>query len=617
MARVVQKQKRNRKRKYAVILTVILLAAAGAGLYRLPPSLLDIDRIIRLAADKFLTHSADIQSAEPVLRGTVFDRNLNELAVSYQLFSVYARPSEITDHRQAARDLGRLTGAQETALETRLKEGSSLIKVAKNVDEKQAAEINDLQLSGVYCRPVEERFYPEHETAAELIGYTEEGTGLQGIEGEFDTVLQHGEFRSGSLPEIDFEGTDVLGSTKLDLVLTLDLEIQQAVEEQLRGYLKTSGATRGVVIVLNPRTGAVIAWVGQPSFNPNYFWQEPAVLRAGMFTEAIDSRLYRRLMVKGAAVYRDGEQAQDPLPVPIAAPEYNLLKQEITQYEQLIGLHEDMQCRFPVCRNMDNGSDKSGYREDGKDNGVSALQLITAVAGMMNGGVRISPFVLESVLDGAQKKFYSRSREFDEQGRRRIFSPSMGIMLRRSLGQENQASGDDFFLYTDSVARVVRQGEKSRYVMQDMLIGAMPAKYPEMLTLMVTQQDFLNPLPKGKKRGSAKLTTLGRKLLPSVYTLAGKQVKKEFPEGRDASNYNRFLISRRIDYQSGSLVAENKGPVMPPLTGLSLRKGLRRLNSYNLKVRVEGSGRIVAQQPEPGEPLYGVGECVLVLESEI
>ena len=616
MARVARKQTRNRKRKYAVLLILVLLAAAGVGLYRLPPSLLDIDRIIRFAADKFSLHSADISSAEPVLRGTVFDRNFNELAVSYQLFSLYARPSEITDHQQVIRVLTRLTGAQETDLEARLKQSMGLIKVAENLDAKQVAEINDLQLAGVYCKPVEERFYPEHETAGSLIGYTEEGVGLAGIEGAFDTVLQHGEFRSDSLREIDFQETRVLGSSKLDLVLTLDLEIQKTVENQLRHHLETSGATTGLVILMNARTGAVIAWAGQPSFNPNYFWQEPVTTHGGMSREVIDRTLYRRLLVRGAAVYGSGEQAQELLPMTIAAHDYSLQEREIMQYEQLLGLHEKIHCGLPGCNETTDWEKEGVHNAQGKED-VNALQLITAVAGMVNGGLRMTPAILDSVYDESQKKFYTRSKEFDAEGRRRILSPSMGIVLRRNLWQENQARVKDLFLSTDSVARVVKQGAMSRYIIQDMMIGAIPAKYPEIVMLMVTRQDHLNPLPKGIKNSSRKLADLGRKLISSGYSLATKQVQRDFPVGRDTSNYNRFLISRRVDFQGESSAPEQKGPVMPLVTGMSLRKGLQRLNACNLLVRVEGSGRIVTQQPGPGKSLHGVGECFLILESGI
>ena len=616
MARSVRKKIQNKKRKHVVIVIVFLLAAVGIGLYRLPPSLLGIDRIIQLAADKFSTHSADVSSAEPVLRGTVFDRNFNELAVSYQLYSLFVRSVEITDHEKVIETLVQLAGVQETDLETSLKQSTTLIKVAENLDEKQAAEIDSLQLAGVYIKPLEERFYPEHETAGGLIGYAEEGIGLAGIEATFDTVLQHGEFRSVALPEVDFQGFNVKGNSRLDLVLTLDLEIQKTVDEQLRHYLKVSGAAKGLALLMDARTGAVIAWSRQPSFNPNYFWQAKDITHADMFSEVIDDKLYRRLLISGAAVYRSGEQSPKLLPATVAAVDYGLGERELREYGQLIGLYEDMRGRLTPGNKTAPGENEAVQSGDEHKN-VNGLQLITAVASMVNGGWRTTPFILDSVFDGAQKSFYTRSKEFDAKRRRRILSPSMGIMLRRNLGRENQVPGKDFFLYTDSVARIVKQGGMGRYIMQDMVIGAMPAKFPEMIMLMVAQRDHLNPLPKGLKKSSVKLVDLGRKLMPLIYASASQKVQRDYPVGLNSANYNQFLISHRIDFKGGSHATGEKGPVMPTVKGLSLRKGLQRLNGYNLQVRVEGSGRIIAQQPVPGKPLYDVGECVLFLESKI
>jgi cell division protein FtsI (penicillin-binding protein 3) len=471
-------------------------------------------------------------------------------------------------------------------------------------------------LAGVYIKSLEERFYPEHETAGGLIGYAEEGIGLAGIEAAFDTVLQHGEFRSVALPEVDFQGFNVKGNSRLDLVLTLDLEIQKTVDEQLRHYLKVSGAAKGLALLMDARTGAVIARSGQPSFNPNYFWQATDITHADMFSEVIDDKLYRRLLISGAAVYRSGEQSSKLLPAPVAAVDYGLRERELREYGQLIGLYEDMQGRLTPGNKMDPGENEAVQSGDEHKN-VNGLQLITAVASMVNGGWRTTPFILDSVFDGAQKSFYTRSKEFDAKRRRRILSPSMGIMLRRNLGRENQVPGKDFFLYTDSVARIVKQGEMGRYIMQDMVIGAMPAKFPEMIMLMVAQRDHLNPLPKGLKKSSVKLVDLGRKLMPLVYASATQKVQRDYPVGLNSANYNQFLISHRIDFQGGSHATGKKGPVMPTVKGLSLRKGLQRLNGYNLQVRVEGSGRIIAQQPVPGKPLYGDGECVLFLESKI
>ncbi|HER63668.1 MAG TPA: hypothetical protein ENO11_06795, partial [Desulfobacteraceae bacterium] len=270
MVRVTRKKQRATRRVYGLVFLIFLSAAAGVGLYKLSPSLLDIGRNFRHAADKILEQSADSMSAESVLRGTVFDRNFKELAVSYRLYSLYVRPAEITNAREVVRILADITGQDEGSLHVRLNEAKSIINVAKHLEQEQVDMIKNARLPGLYVKPVEERFYPEHETAASLVGFTGEGVGLSGVEGVFDMLLQEGEFPTGTVSGIDFSSEKVLGRARVDVVLTIDLALQKKVERQLREFLDGNGAARGVALLMDPRSGAVLAWASQPSFNPNY-----------------------------------------------------------------------------------------------------------------------------------------------------------------------------------------------------------------------------------------------------------------------------------------------------------------------------------------------------------
>lgn len=616
MVKPLRKKARNIKRFYAVTLFVVLLAAAGAGLYRLPPSLLDVGKISRLAADKFSSQSADKMSAEAVLRGTIFDRNLNELAVSYQLYTLYVRPSEIADRHKVVSALSDSAGLNEGDLDILLSSGGSLIKIAENLEQPLVDEIRDLRLAGVYCKPVEERYYPEHEVAADLIGYTGEGTGLAGVEGSCDTILQRGDFKATSIPEIDFRGSPVLGSSKLNIVLTLDLEIQKQIEHGLRDYLVTHGTARGLALVINARTGAILAWANNPSFDPNYFWQAPGTKQNSLSLDLVDARLYRDMLIRAAAARKMGELGGNLPPATLAAENLGLQENEILQYEEVIGLGDDALCLLPACTESIIKNDGNGSASVERS-GISPLQFVTAAAGMLNGGWKVQPHVLDSIYDESRLFRYERSGQYDAAGRRRLMSPSMGILLRMNLPHMERAAADDIYLYTGSVADITPEGDLSRYVMQNMMIGAIPAKSPEFVVLMVTWQDHLRPLPADIKQDSDGLADFGMNVLPAVYKLAHREIRKDLPVGKDSANYNRFLISRRIDYQEEKLVAEQNGPVMPLVTGMSLRKGLQKLNAYNIRVKVEGSGRIVTQWPESGQPLNGVGECTLILESNI
>jgi len=121
MIKSLRSKKNKRRWPIPLLFFVILLTAAGAVLYRIHPSLQDIGRIIQSAVGKISTHSAGQTPAEPVLRGTVYDRKWRELAVSYRLFSLQVNPVEVGDRRKTAEELARFIGDKPENVEARLK----------------------------------------------------------------------------------------------------------------------------------------------------------------------------------------------------------------------------------------------------------------------------------------------------------------------------------------------------------------------------------------------------------------------------------------------------------------------------------------------------------------
>jgi cell division protein FtsI (penicillin-binding protein 3) len=159
-------------------------------------------------------------------------------------------------------------------------------------------------------------------------------------------------------------------------------------------------------------------------------------------------------------------------------------------------------------------------------------------------------------------------------------------------------------------------GEKiSRYVQQQLFVGMIPRKNPEMLLVIAIERDHLAPMRKRKKRSS--MSAAGKSLLTDLYHVAGREQVAEHPAKKNEKNMAQFLISRRIDYIPSPVRKTGDAMAMPRLIGMSLRKGLQQLNRQKMRITVEGSGRIVAQSPGAGERLDNVESCRLTLESEI
>jgi hypothetical protein len=620
MIKAVRQKKRKKRRLYLVGLVVILLAAAGGTLHRFSLSLQDISRIVQLAAGKVSAPAAVVRPATDVLRGTVYDRNYKELSVSYQLYSLYVHPAELTDRRQVAQVLGPILGIDGDALAAELKSEERVVELADDLDEEQAARITALGLKGVICKPVEERYYPAHAVGAHLLGFTGKGTGLSGVEAVYDPVLQPGEFRDADVPEVDLEGVEKLGMSTDDVILTIDLDLQKQVEQQLQDYRRKKGAARGCALVLDPGNGRILAMASQPGFDPNYFWQAGSEqLKNHVFSREIDPALVRPLLLSAAAIY-DAGLDHEVLPVTVRAPDFGLAKEKIQRYSEQFAFARPAADPLALEKNSSaNGTDKQAATGL-----LSSAQVAVGVASLINGGNRTSLYLFSGIYDHQRKQLYHRDTDLIQ--RERIIPPAAGIHLRRELLLNSPYSRKQGFVFTNRLAAVTNQGGLSEYRLQEILVAAVPRKSPKVMLLMIVDYGTLYPLPDtgGKSRKSRKkkkqndlLADLGSSMLPLLARYGINEHVAEHPAGKAEENYRRFLISRRLD-----LPVEKKeyGLVehrMPEVVGLSLRKGLQQISPYGLQVSISGSGRIVRQEPAPGTLLSRSAACQLVLDSNI
>ena len=213
-------------------------------------------------------------------RGILFDRNLQELAMTVQVESVYADPSEISDKQAAARTLSAVVHTdpkdQRTtrkAIAARLNQGKDFAWVARRVSNAVAAKVRDLHMKGIYFQKEFERFYPDNQIAAQVLGYVgTDDTGLGGLELKFDSRL-HGK------PGIMYTAVDarrhVLGSSERDpepgqnMQLTIDANIQFMAEQALDHAMQKTQAEHGTVIIQDVHTGQILALAVRPGFDPN------------------------------------------------------------------------------------------------------------------------------------------------------------------------------------------------------------------------------------------------------------------------------------------------------------------------------------------------------------
>jgi cell division protein FtsI (penicillin-binding protein 3) len=210
-------------------------------------------------------------------RGTIFDRDGRELAVSVEGVTIYANPHEISDPESLASLLAPLVGRNPTDLAQDLAGDTAFVYVARQLDPESAEPIREAGLTGIYFASEPRRVYPTGALAAHVVGFVSDGdnVGLEGIELFYESELAG--TPGALLVERDPQGRRIPQGEYLvehpeqgsDLVLTIKSEIQYSATQALAAALERTGAASGSVVVLDPETGEILAMANLPSFDPN------------------------------------------------------------------------------------------------------------------------------------------------------------------------------------------------------------------------------------------------------------------------------------------------------------------------------------------------------------
>ena len=213
----------------------------------------------------------------PAHRGMLLDRNGEPLAVSTPLASVWVNPKKVRDSRPKWPELEEVltldSGSIEQVIEERGKREFAYLR--RHVEPSVAKAVSALEMEGVHLKPEYRRYYPMGAAASHVLGFTGiDDTGQEGLELAFDDVLS-GE--SGARRVIkDRMGRIVESLERVrptypgrDLVLSIDRRIQSLTYRALLHGVQRHRARAGAAVVLDVRTGEVLAIANQPSFNPN------------------------------------------------------------------------------------------------------------------------------------------------------------------------------------------------------------------------------------------------------------------------------------------------------------------------------------------------------------
>ena len=206
-------------------------------------------------------------------RGVIYDRAGHELAMSIDVDSAFIVPSETPDLANTVSLISRITKDDPRVILADCKAHKTFCWVARKADAETVERIRSLNLQGIHFQKEPKRFYPKRDLAAQVLGYVgTDDQGLSGLEREFNDLL---EGRPGKLMiSVDarrrwFASVEKQPEPGDNVVLTIDQNIQYIAERELERGMEETKAIAGTVVVMNPRTGEILALTNRPTFNPN------------------------------------------------------------------------------------------------------------------------------------------------------------------------------------------------------------------------------------------------------------------------------------------------------------------------------------------------------------
>ncbi len=467
-------------------------------------------------------------------RGTISDRMGVDLAVSEPARDLAADPYLLKSPLRAAERLAPLLGQTQAAVLRKLSENAGFVYLARAVPDRQAESILALKIPGISGTPVMRRVYPRGSLAAQVLGVVgTEGHGLSGLEYSRDSLLKgrSGERRVvsdaiGQPVSITEPHREVPGQ---NISLTLDANIQQRTEDVLDAVAQTFNPKDATAIVMEPRSGSILALANWPKVDANDPGASPAAdlqdravgftyepgstfkvvtisgaLQGGLVTPSTPFNIPDLIQVADRTIHDDTEHGEETLTTSqILARSSNVGAIKIGKLEGASRFNEWVhRFGFGAPTGVDLPSEEQGLalpldKYSGSSMGnlpigqgelVTPMQMATAYSVVANGGVLRPPHIVRSI-DGKLQP---------QPAGHRIISSSTAASLRQMLegvlgpeGTAHEVSIPGYALAgkTGTASKIdPATGEYSKTAYVASFIGFAPAANPRLLTAVVVDE---------------------------------------------------------------------------------------------------------------------------------
>jgi len=597
-------------------------------------------------------------------RGAIVDRHGAPLATSTPAESLFAQPKSLGDPVRVAARLAPLLEMPERELHAALVSGRPFVWLRRRLPPGVAGAIKALREPGLDFVPEPLRLYPNRELAAHVIGFVGVDGGLEGVERARETEL------SGA-PGKAITGRDALGR-EIDgprivkppapghgVMLTLDTNIQYIAEREIDAAFRRTGAKAAMVVVMEPRTGDVLAIAIRPTFNPNTFmdprardhWRNRAItdpfepgstfkiiLAAAALEERVvtpDSRFYgengaitiARTTIHDWKKYgwlTFSEVLQNSSNVGSIKVGLALGTQRYYRYMTAFG--------FGAPTGVDLAGESRGLLRDparwselslptmslGQEISVTALQMVAAFGAIANDGTLMRPRIVRAVFDTDGREV----RRFEPTKVRQVISKETAQTLTRLLvrvvqdgtGHNAAIAGYDVGGKTGTAQKLdpaTRRYSRAPGVLS--FVGFAPVEAPRFVMLVMLDE------PKNEKWGS--------EAAAPIFAAIGRDVLRYLDvPARDAASVAIVSTAAEepkppaVDGRVRLVGTAAAAPVdgvgrMPDLGGRTKRQALAMLAPLAVEVEMTGQGAVTRQEPPAGTPVVAATTVRLHLTS--
>lgn len=653
------------KKGRIIVLLLIVLLAGGGWFY-----FFGRDRDNEEQVAEAEPEPVPVTAGRP-LRRAIYDRNLEELAVSFRVSSVYVKPLEFDNIEITVAALARVLDLDEKKLLDELKTQRGFKWLVKNISPAKAKEVEELHLQGVYFYGQEQRYYPERDSMAHIIGVVKDSHGLSGIEYRYDDEL-----------EADRQGGDEGGAAR-DLVLTLDRRMHSLLAGRMHSLLAevrgTLGQTALSALVMDKASGEILAYVQLPSL------QGDGLKDSG--GDQLENRLLSEPVDPGALallfkVAKSFDQKPDPLApleeeveeIKVIAPRQMKIVKRVKRSAKWARLPDGTFVTTWLAESLDELEQASADEKDQpfldleRDlpiRGLGELAEIPAIHGidlpgrlgaqgtgihllegfatLVNGGQRLTPHFLKALVT-EKREVLPQVWPVKDSG---FLTAEASAAFVDFLGQG--VPDDDRALITEILKP--REGEVPLSVLRLYEDGrgdgrdTAEKRTGESEAATATEEEDLPPVVDDVKGLVLAATPRQEPELVMILTLDGGRIdisrvsplkqavaaflKEAMPLARRKSAAERAKkvdIPRREELYQDWLAKQDVMPgrfdgaetvirdEMVDVRGMSLRKALQTVQHYGVKVMIEGSGVVRKQFPPPGGKVAG---ATIILKAEV